>query len=100
MSVMNVLIQKLDKDNIPYEVTKDWRNLSIKYPKNKDYVCSIIFFDGSYGFDENLLEISGLLTDTEKLMDDVAGYLTAGEVFNRIESHYNNLKEIKCLKSM
>lgn len=51
-------------------------------------VCSVIYGWGSYGYDEGLIEIMGLLTPEEEECDDVRGYLTADDVFNRIKKHW------------
>ena len=40
---------------------------------------------GSYGSKKDLLEIMGLLTPEEQKLNSVLGYLTAREVFERIE---------------
>ena len=45
---------------------------------------------GSYGADENLLEIMGLLTPEEEKHDTVLGYLTAKDVFARIQEHWGS----------
>jgi len=50
-------------------------------------ICSIIEHWGSYGSDEDLLEIMGLLTGDELLLDEVLGHLTAEEVFERVMKH-------------
>ena len=47
-------------------------------------VCSVIEHCGSYGREEDKLEIMGLLTEEELEVDEVKGYLTAEEVFGRI----------------
>lgn len=44
---------------------------------------------GSYGKDEDKLEIMGLLTPDEEEHDSVLGYLTAEDVFERIRKHHN-----------
>ncbi|MBR6678755.1 MAG: hypothetical protein IKL58_00330 [Phascolarctobacterium sp.] len=68
----------------------------IAYPKKVivdghfDTVCSIIQGDCSYGGNENLLEIMGLLTVEEAEHDSVCGHLTAGNVFERIKKHWES----------
>lgn len=59
------------------------------YPKPRP-VCSVICRPGSYGFEEGLLEISGLMTAEERMQteDFVLGHLTAENVFARIQAHY------------
>lgn len=65
----------------------------IAYPKPKTcytFKCSVIQGDYSYGGKENLLEIMGLLTKKERKQDDVLGFLTAEEVFERIKEDWKN----------
>lgn len=45
--------------------------------------------DGSYGRTDDKLELMGLLTKEESECDEVEGWLTAEDVFNRISKHYN-----------
>ena len=89
MDPINELIDKLQEEEIPFDTIQDWRGTSISYPKNGTArVCSVIFFNGSYGYRSKLLEIMGLLTEAEKEIDDVVGHLTVKNVFNRIKKHY------------
>ena len=50
--------------------------------------CTVIQGPGTIGYEEGLLEISGLLTDEEYELDSVIGGLTADDVFQRIRSHW------------
>lgn len=52
----------------------------------KDPFVSIIEGYGSYGGHQDLLEIMGLLTEEESQYDSVVGYLTAQDVFDRIQA--------------
>lgn len=62
----------------------------ICYPEDgENRVCSIILHSGSYGRGEGLLEIMGLLKPDEEECDDVVGYLTAEDVFERIKMHHD-----------
>ena len=61
------------------------------YKENQDLVCSVIQGWGTYGAEQDLLEIMGLLTDEEK-EDCVCGWLTAEDVFERIKTHYEGSK--------
>ena len=48
---------------------------------------------GTYGSEEDKLEIMGLLTEIEEEEDSVRGWLTAEEVFKRIKKHIEEEKE-------
>jgi hypothetical protein len=50
-----------------------------------DSICSVIESPMSYGHEEDLLELSGLLTEEEYKNDSVKGYMTAEEVYSRIK---------------
>ena len=93
------LVCMLDKENIPYEfnhtISKKLPMLNmyrIAYPSIEGIVCSAIQGNGSYGNEENLIEIKGLLTDEEMEIDTVLGYLTAEDVFSRIKTHWEMVK--------
>lgn len=91
-----VLKKKLECEGIPFDFEEMFGGYHILYPNKEDVVCSVIEHDGSYGNDADLLEIMGLTAD-----EDVEGYLTAEDVFNRIAKHYNSLQDIghkKCGK--
>ena len=106
-------IKKLDKlltdANIPHEFEEDeilgGGQLVYYGPKGKPTpepgtymgagigaVCSAIENGGSYGNEEDLIEISGLLTDEEYEENSVKGYLTADDVFKRIKAHWESTK--------
>ena len=101
------LKEMLEKAEIPFEWNKDWgytgKELEeiksylpgfewyqIGYPKLNDScrVLSAVEGTGTHGSEEDLIEIMGLLTFDEQHDDSVLGYLTAEEVFNRIQNHY------------
>lgn len=117
MNEFDKLIKLLDDAKIPYERNddKDPNNTffaytgghpmkRIVYGRDAVYstkhdmicVCSAIWGYGSYGYEEGLIEIMGLLTPEEEEYDSVKGYLTADNVFNRIKKHWeetNNGRE-------
>lgn len=76
----------LELAGIPYEVTDCWGTPQIWYPSKEDATCDVICHRGSYGYEEGLLEIMGLVDESHG--DDVEGYLTANEVFRRILNDY------------
>lgn len=98
------LAEMLNQANIPFEITKRFGGFELpvdglfadygyqigypQLPQTGDFVCSVIEEFGTYGFEENKLEIMGLLTDEESKFDDVVGHLTAEDVFQRIKNHY------------
>lgn len=91
---MDKLEQLLVEADIPYEKSRVFGGKQIQYPcKGEDRVCSVILHKGSYGREQGLLEIMGLLTDEELECDTVAGYLTADDVFGRIKKHFEEKGE-------
>ena len=79
----------LVKEEIPFGFREGLCNgYQIRYPNHVECVCSVIQHDYSYGKEEDLLEIKGLLTDEELMSDGIVGYITAEEVFERIKAHW------------
>ena len=94
----------LDKANIPYEfLDRSLITEKFERPFYQIIVCnphednvedpirliSVIQGVGTYGADQDLLEIQGCLTKREGKEDSVKGYLTATNVFMRIKKNYN-----------
>lgn len=76
---------------VPFEVTTDAdgnENNQIWYPSKENKVCDVICHKYSYGYEQGLLEIMGLLTEKESEIDSVAGWLTPEDVFERIWRHW------------
>ena len=97
------LKEMLEKANIPFEFYdrgEDWffnrmrKHYQLCYPKynSGEYICSVIQGDNTYGGNQDLLEIMGLLTEEEAKADEVKGYLTAENVFDRIQKHYKEVQ--------
>ena len=82
----------LEKAEIPFEFSEIFSGYHITYPSNKFRICSVIEHDYSYGNEQDLLEIKGLLTKNEKKYDEVIGYLSAEEVFKRIQKNWKKLR--------
>lgn len=82
---MNKLIIMLAKADIPFDMSIHFGRPQIFYPSYETAVCDVICHWGSYGHERGLLEIMGLVEGGE---DEVEGYLTAEEVFNRMARHY------------
>ena len=81
---LNVMLTAAE---IPHDIHTRLGGFQILYPGRGDWVCSVICFPGSYGFEEGLLEIMGLV-DHEVTRDSVQGHLTAEDVFERIAADY------------
>ena len=66
----------------------------IEYPDTygKGRVCSVVEGVGTYGNEQDLLEIMGLLTPEEEKENGVAGWLTAEDVFDRVKEHFESKK--------
>lgn len=106
------LKEMLEKANIPFEFTDDMFNtkslspktreklkdiIEEQYPayqiiikKNGEYLCDAIEHCGSYGNDDDKIEIMEALTEEEHEYDQVLGHLTAEEVFKRFKYCYEN----------
>jgi hypothetical protein len=79
----------LQNAGIPFDFHEIFGGYQIVYPEEGlNRICSVIEHDGSYGSKQDLLAIMGLLTDKEKKYDDVLGYLTAENVYDRIYAHW------------
>lgn len=80
----------LTKAKIPHTCEKLADGWQVIYPEpGENRIADAIENWGSYGNEEDLLEIMGLLTPKELEDDTVLGCLTAENVFNRIKSHWN-----------
>ena len=86
---MDKLIPMLCKADIPFDLAIHMGRPQIIYPSIEDCVCDAVLHWGSYGRERGLLEIMGLC-DAD---DDVEGWLTAEEVFDRILDHYKKNKK-------
>lgn len=78
----------LEKAEIPHSFGKLYDGYQVIYPNIESRIADAIEHSGSYGEKENLLEIMGLLTEEELEEDSVAGYLTAKDVFKRMEKDW------------
>jgi hypothetical protein len=90
MNELLKLVKLLAKADIPFEITPFTLgeyivSYQVCYPSKKDCVCDAICHKYSYGYEQGLLEIMGLHNNP---LDDVEGWLTAEQVFERIRNHY------------
>lgn len=74
------------ENDIPFEEFSRNNGLQIMYP-NQKFVCSAIEFDGSRDSEYDKIEIMGLVSKDEG-KDYMLGWLSAEEVFKRIENHW------------
>lgn len=81
-------IQKLKKllidADIFFGICDLWGGEQVIYYHNGDRICDAVCHSFSYGHEKGLLEMMGLC-ETE---DEVEGYLTAEEVFKRIQKYH------------
>ena len=97
MNEIKRLHEMLKEANIPHTFTDAmWGNWGLQpsyqivIEKNGTRLCDAIYHYGSYGYYVGLLEIMGGLTEDEREIDEVLGYLTAEEVFKRFKYCYEN----------
>ena len=64
----------------------EWEHWHINYPNREKCIISVIEGIGTYGEADDKLEIMGGLTEEEAENNDVVGWLTAENVFERIKS--------------
>lgn len=80
-------------EGYPKWLTDEWNidfgwQICVYYPDGKRMI-SVIEGYGTYGVEDDLLEIMGLLTPEELEWDSVRGWLTAEDVFGRIARAVN-----------
>ena len=98
------LKKMLEDANIPFDFTDHMRisyngepeyQIIIKDKENPEVrLCDAVYHQFSYGYDQNLLEIMGGLTEEEKEIDSVLGWLTAEDVFERFKYCYEHNTDI------
>lgn len=75
-------------NNIPFEIAEYSEGLIIAYPSLENRVSDAICNNMSYGRENGLLEIMGLVDKEKTGGDSVEGWLTAEEVFMRWNEHW------------
>ncbi|MCK9544068.1 MAG: hypothetical protein M0R03_18770 [Novosphingobium sp.] len=81
---------KIPFDFIDHNLIRPCQRYQICVPSSEPIqkrVISVIQGRGTYGGQDDLLEIRGLLTKDEEECDTVAGWLTAENVFARIKKY-------------
>ena len=73
---------------IPCEFHRLFDGWQVVYNKNGKYIADAVEHFGSYGHEQDLLEIMGLIYPQDNANGDVLGYLTADDVFARIKRHW------------
>lgn len=81
------LCSMLQAANIPFELRDCWDGYQVCYPTKEVCVSDVVCHGGSYGHQQGLLEIMGLV-DEEEVGDSVEGWLTAEQVFERWRKHW------------
>jgi len=77
----------MDKSHLYGAVDEEMYHIRVLTPApDARRIVSVIQGWGSYGEEDDKLEIMGLLTDEESERDSVAGWLTAQDVFSRIKA--------------
>ena len=96
----NEYLNEYLKDKEYYQILlfDDFREVMERYNTykvfdNEKIIISIVQGYGTYGEEDDLLEIMGLLTEEEEKIDSVTGYLTAEDVFNRIIKYFKDKSE-------
>ena len=88
------LKEMLEKAGIPFIFKELNDGYQILYKNDsRETKCSVIEHEFSYGHEEDLLEIMGLLTDEESKDGSVLGFLTAENVFKRIKNHWKKVEQ-------
>ena len=84
------LNEMLTKAEIPHSFDRMFDGYQIVYFYKGERIADVIEHFGSYGNEENLLEIMGCMTPEEEEQDRVLGFLTAEEVFKRFSKDFLN----------
>lgn len=77
---------------IPHKLETSYDGWILFYPDRENVVLDAIEKFNSYGHECDTVEIMGLLTPEESKYNEVVGYLTAEDVFERIKKHYDEHK--------
>jgi len=92
MEEIEKLKEMLKKSGIPFEEVEMNGGKQIIYSYKNNRVLDAVCHSFSYGHEQGLLEIMGLLTEEESKYDEVAGWLTAKDVYSRIKRHNEKVR--------
>lgn len=86
------LLGLLEGGAVPYEIEFLYGGVHIGYPVlDRDFVvCSVVLHKYSYGHEDGLFEIMGLLTEEEKKHDGVVGSLHAYDAYTRLREDWTH----------
>lgn len=78
------LAEMLKNAEIPYELNYNFFTNSdvLFYPNRKERIADAIYFWGSYGYEQGLLEVGGKIVEID---DEVEGNVPTEEAFRRIK---------------
>lgn len=87
LKVNGILYERVDDDGypVPFDGGMFDRHQIIVYNKDGKRMWDAVCHYGSYGADEGLLEVMGIIVDEEIVGDTVEGNLTAEDIIKRIE---------------
>lgn len=95
------LKEKLDAIDLEYEFHDHGNKLMkfehyqiLLFDEKGERIVSVIQGSGTYGGNDNKLEIMGLLTPEEEECESVVGWLSADEVYERIMKYYGSREEL------
>ena len=75
-----------EREGIPFVVRPAFDGLQLVCPELETWDFDVICHRGSYGHEQGLLEVMGAICNS--VDDDVEGYLSVEEVFERIKKYY------------
>ena len=98
---IHTLDKLLTAAGIPHTMERIYDGWRLCYPINirRKVVMDAIEHGGSYGNQEDRLEIMGLLTKEERRKSEVLGHLTAAVVFERVKTDWERRKAMRRLKA-
>lgn len=79
----------LIKSGIPYEMCRYADGWKLYYPTKENRACDVTEMSGSYGYQDDLMEMSGNLTKPYVGGIGLIGHLDAKWAFNRIKHDYD-----------